>query len=111
MAQPAPTVGRVAECVGGTNKVVSSTSISAMLYGTDIRGVIERLAVTPVDVPLIMGITAVNVSIASDWQRKYTKKHKRSQTFHGNQIFCTLPNDHHAQSNITWRNHKSSGKL
>ena len=87
MAQPASPIGRVAECIGGANKVVSSTSISEVLYRTNIGGVIERAAV--VDVPPVMGITAVTVSIASNWQPKQTKKHKRGQTFHGNQIFCT----------------------
>jgi hypothetical protein len=89
MAQPASPIGRVAERIGGTNKVVSSTSISEVLYCTNIGCVIERVAVAPMDVPPVLGMTAVTVSIASDWQRKQTKKHKRGQTFHGNQIFCT----------------------
>jgi hypothetical protein len=89
MAQPASPIGRIAERIGGTNKVVSSTSVSEVLYRTDIGCVIERLAVAPMDVPPVMGIATVTVGIASDWQRKQTKKHKRGQTFHGNQIFCT----------------------
>ena len=85
MPQPAPTIGRVAERIGGTNKVVSPTSISEVLNRTNIRGVVERVAMAPVDVPPVMG-TAVTVGIAHNRQRKHTQKHKRSQTFHGNQI-------------------------
>jgi len=72
MAQPAPTIRRIAERIGGTNKVVSSTSISEVLNRTNIGGVIERMAVSPVDVPPVMGVTAVTVGIAGDWQRKHT---------------------------------------
>jgi hypothetical protein len=86
VAQPAPTIGRIAERIRGTNKVVSSTSISEVLNRTNIGGVIKRVAVAPVDVPTVMRITAVTVGIAGDGQRKQTQKHKRSQPFHGNQI-------------------------
>jgi hypothetical protein len=72
MAQPAPTIRRIAERIGGTNKVVSSTSISEVLNRTNIGCVIERMAVAPVDVPPVMGVTAVTVGIAGDWQRKHT---------------------------------------
>ena len=86
MAQPAPTIGRIAERIGGTNKVVSSTSISEVLNRTNIGGVIERVAVTQVNVPPVVGIAAVTVGVAGDWQHEHTQKHKCDQTLHGNQI-------------------------
>ena len=86
MAQPASTIGRIAERIGGTSEVVSSASVSKVLNRTDVFCVIEWVAGAPVYVPPVMWITAIAVGVAGNWQHKHTEKHQRGQTFHDNQI-------------------------
>ena len=100
MAQPAPTIGRIAERIGGTSEVVSSASVSKVLNRTNVFRVIEWVAVAPVYVPPVMRITAITVGVAGNRQRKQTKKHQRGQTFHDNQISVLAEQSSH-QVDIT----------
>ena len=86
MAQPASTIGRIAERIGGTSKVVSSTAVSKVLNRTEVLRVVEWVAGAPVYMAPVMWVTAIAVGVAGHWQRKHTEKHQCGQTFHDNQI-------------------------
>jgi hypothetical protein len=110
MAQPAPTIRRIAERIGGTSKVVSSTSVSQVLNRTNVFRVIEWVAGAPVHVPTVMWITAIAVGVAGHWQHEHTEKRQRGQTFHDNQIPALAEQSSH-HVDITRGIQKSSDKL
>jgi hypothetical protein len=110
MAQPASTIGRIAERIGGTSEVVSSAAVAKVPNRTDVLRVIEWVAGAPVYVPPVMWVTAIAVGVARHGQHEHTEKHQRGQTFHDNQIPVLAEQSSH-QVDITRGIQKSSDKL